>query len=75
MCLGMQITRLDDGSYSFYQQYYLATLLKEFKMADCKPSPTPIDKAQTNALVEGNHGRRLLNKELLADMPNLTGNE
>ena len=32
-------------------------------MADCKPSPTPIDKAQTNALVEGNHGGKLLDKK------------
>ena len=63
MYLGMQIIKMEDGSYSFCQQYYLATLLKEFKMADCKPSPTSIIKAQTNALVEGNYGRKLLDKK------------
>ena len=53
------IAQIKDG-YTFDQQHYLETLLKEFGMQDCKLTATPLAKEEVDALVSrGTGGKKL----------------
>lgn len=42
--LGVDFTRLDDGTYEMCQERYIDSILQRFNMTDCKTASTPADK-------------------------------
>lgn len=46
--LGLKCQRLDDGSFSLSQSYYIQKLLRIFGLENAKPSKAPIDTAYFN---------------------------
>jgi hypothetical protein len=42
-CLGMEISQDADGAYSLSQSKYIGDVLRRFGMANCNPSPIPME--------------------------------
>ena len=59
-CLGLKIWKNESNGYSFNQQHYLETLMREFNMTDCKPVSTPMAKGEIDALLTDTHGAKPL---------------
>src|SRR5271163_3495609 len=60
MCFGIKIVPDTLDSFTIRQQHYLESLLVEFGMQDCKPTPTLLVKGEIDALTAGNTGGKPL---------------